>query len=125
MSELDFDELVAKATKYNSYSETYAQSQLYASRNENTGINEICQAVNVARNVKVERTNTDLYDILTNDAEFRSAERELKQSISKIVDTHIKIDKRYNLSPKQSNELLELLTKKLRTNLFTETKLSK
>lgn len=45
------DKLVAQAKEYNSCSIAYAQSRMYAMRNEVTSIDMIAKAVNIARNI--------------------------------------------------------------------------
>lgn len=119
-----FNRLVDKAKQYNSYSESYAQSLMYASRNETTGISEIAQAINKARGLEHKKTDNELFYILINDAEFGSAEKELKQAVSKLVDVQIKIHERYNLTARESNIMLERMCNDLKLHLFTKTKLS-
>ena len=117
-----FNRLVEKAKQLNIYSEKYAQSQLWASRDSDTSIIDIEMAVNVARNNIRKAEDKKILYSLSNDSEFLSAERDLKIAVSKLVDAQIKITQRYNADAAQSNRILEIMTTKIKEILFTEKK---
>ena len=121
MNQESFNFLVEKAKELNNHSKEFAISFLYSKCGENTNINDIELAVEEARKEPKKRTDKDILYLIANDTEFLQAEKLLKSAISKIIDVHIKYDKRCGLTPRQSNDALETMTKIIKEKLFTET----
>lgn len=59
--------------------------------------------------------------ILTRNYKFVEAEEELKKAAGKLVDLQIQLHNHFNLTPAESNRLLEFMTSRTKELLFTDT----
>lgn len=113
LSNEKFQELVNRARDFNAYTVSYTQSVLWGERNQETSIKDIALAVEIARGEMKPRTTGELFDILSDSLEYKTAINELIAVEEKFKALHNMVVQRYQAD----HQIRKMLLNKMRHNL--------
>jgi hypothetical protein len=113
-----YNELVEKAKLYNHLGLGKAEEELKKACGNEYPEPAIEIALFNARGLYMPRSISELMYLFANSEEYQQLEQDIFSAIKKLFVLLIDFDKMHNINAKQSNEILERVSKHLTSNLF-------